>query len=632
MPRSDAITDRFVRSLCARLSEGKRVRRALPIWGRVHIDRPLPFLCVYRRPRAPDLAFEELVNSDASYLLASGDPRLHESLSRLVQTIAKTMVGHFGAFLLLELSSGDVWESPNPKEAARPRPCFRVVAPAGEGSRTLVDSFEGVLSRVKVQKRLAAVEVLRRKECSPRTMRPLIPAATAKTLGCTVMGLHVQPIFRDATGKKLFPQILRELDRGLSAARRQIFFDFICSRTMLRPPHYHALGRRAVVKAVWDVDRRLAEVSNSFDFLLQVTPVNTHEAWRRFQADRYERRPVLRYRPLPVEPVTLKRQLFTIPVERIEDPTLVQLFREKQDELDRKITMLVDIGTPRFIYGSAQTYGGVEDDLLELANQLLDRVPAHTREGPKSGYLDLASLTRLAEAEIAYYRRQYPEAKSTVRVRDDIAGGFMVSRGALLISRHARIPATRVDALLQHEVGTHLLTYHNGRAQPFRQLYSGLAGYEAFQEGLAVLAEYLAGGLNRPRVRLLAARVLAVRRLLDGASFIDVFRELNRTHGFYRRAAFSLTMRVYRGGGLTKDAVYLRGLGQVLDYLGNGGDLSPLFVGKIAAAHVPLISELQWRKVLTAAPLRPRYLDLPDNQKRLEHVRSGLSVLQLCEE
>ncbi len=149
----------------------------------------------------------------------------------------------------------------------------------------------------------------------------------------------------------------------------------------------------------------------------------------------------------------------------------------------------------------------------------------------------------------------------------------MVSRGNLLVSSESRIPASRVEALIQHEVGTHVLTYHNGRAQPLRQLYTGLAGYDALQEGLAVLAEYLVGGLSRPRLRLLAARVVAAAHMIDGATFVETFRELDRTHGFSQRTAFVVTMRTYRGGGLTKDAVYLRGLRQILDYLGNGGRL-----------------------------------------------------------
>ncbi len=75
-----------------------------------------------------------------------------------------------------------------------------------------------------------------------------------------------------------------------------------------------------------------------------------------------------------------------------------------------------------------------------------------------------------------------------------------------------------------------------------------------------MLAEYLVGGLSRPRLRLLAARVLATRHMIDGATFVDTFRELDGLYGFDRRTAFTIAMRIYRGGGLTKDAVYLRGL------------------------------------------------------------------------
>ena len=50
----------------------------------------------------------------------------------------------------------------------------------------------------------------------------------------------------------------------------------------------------------------------------------------------------------------------------------------------------------------------------------------------------------------------------------------MVSNGNLLIGKRLQIPESRVEALIQHEVGTHVLTYVNGRNQPFQQLYCGL--------------------------------------------------------------------------------------------------------------------------------------------------------------
>ncbi len=44
-----------------------------------------------------------------------------------------------------------------------------------------------------------------------------------------------------------------------------------------------------------------------------------------------------------------------------------------------------------------------------------------------------------------------------------------------------------------------------------------------------------------------------------------------------------------------------------------------------------MVKELQWRKVLRDAPLRPRYLEDPGALARLEGVREGRSVLDLID-
>ena len=123
---------------------------------------------------------------------------------------------------------------------------------------------------------------------------------------------------------------------------------------------------------------------------------------------------------------------------------------------------------------------------------------------------------------------------------------------------------------------------------------------------------------------LRAARVAAARWMIDGATFIDCFRELEGTHGFGARTAFVVTMRTYRAGGLTKDAVYLRGLGQILNYLSTGGTLEPLFIGKIAVNHIPIVNELRWRGVLREPPLKPRYMSDPGALERLQRGRRSL--------
>jgi uncharacterized protein (TIGR02421 family) len=159
---------------------------------------------------------------------------------------------------------------------------------------------------------------------------------------------------------------------------------------------------------------------------------------------------------------------------------------------------------------------------------------------------------------------------------------------------------------LQHEIGVHLLTYFNGDAQGLRIFRAGLAGYERTQEGLAVFAEFATGGTGTQRLVLIAARVLAVHAMLDGASFIETFRMLRADTGMDQVAAFGVTLRVFRSGGLSKDAIYLQGLLQVLQHVAGGGELEPFWYGKIAAHHFNVLQELRARGVLRNPACGPR--------------------------
>ena len=150
------------------------------------------------------------------------------------------------------------------------------------------------------------------------------------------------------------------------------------------------------------------------------------------------------------------------------------------------------------------------------------------------------------------------------------------------------------------------------------------------QEALAVFSEYLCGELPGSRLRLLAARVVAAYQMTQGASFTEVYSQLTEEYNFARSTAFNITLRVFRGGGLTKDVVYLKGLIKLLAYLKDGNDFEPFFTGKFSISHMDIIRELNWRKILKPAPLRPRVLDDELAIKRLQRAKSGLSVLDLC--
>lgn len=613
-----------------RLVRDRELRRVLPGGGLVHVDRRVPFLMLYRNfPEVDDPGTEQLVTTEASFLQASWAKADRVDVKRLVQGICELLSGSFGNVLLLE-----VWSRPaahpavRAKEQSPPLPGFRIFQPTTQHDLApLLQVFQRELARRRLMGRIPVVEIVQDPSEFAERVRPVFRLREAEQIPCIQLGLEVEPVYR-MPGEGVYPEPLRALRTALGRAFKYLFYEFAQQYTSHRPRSYHALGRRAVVKAVWAVDSQLDEICSSFDLLMETNPTNTEPLWRAFRKSGFEKLPRLRYRPLPFDAVLIKRKLYAIPVERIEDPTIGHLFREKQAELDRQLTMLGDRGSSRFLLGSIQLYGGVSRSLLRQAEQILEQIPA-VGSGASNGHgLKAADFKERAEAELAYYRSRWEGFTAAARFSNSVIAGLMVSRGNLLIAPGSRTPASRVDALIQHEVGTHLVTYYNGMAQRFTQLRTGFAGYEELQEGLAVIAEYLVGGMTPSRMRILAGRVAGAKMLIDGAGPVDTFRLLCR-YGFGPRPAFNVMLRLYRGGGLTKDAIYLRGLLRILDYLRNGGELEPLFVGKIAAEHIPLVHELTRRGIIAPPKLTPRYLERPESQKRLERLRAGASVIDL---
>ncbi|MFT5358860.1 MAG: hypothetical protein ACI9KE_006101 [Polyangiales bacterium] len=57
-----AVSPESISKFCAQLTRNEPVRRTLPGNGRLHIDRQLPFLCVYRQsPNADDPGTRQLI-------------------------------------------------------------------------------------------------------------------------------------------------------------------------------------------------------------------------------------------------------------------------------------------------------------------------------------------------------------------------------------------------------------------------------------------------------------------------------------------------------------------------------------------------------------------------------------------
>ncbi len=613
------VPDTSVDEIIAELHAGKPIREDFDDGGRLHIDRPLPFLCVHVGGNQ-NCAAREVAAANASYLITSQA----RAAIPIIEAIGSAMIERFGHFIVLDVG-----------ELEQDRLLF-ADAPYLPAFEITVSTTDQPAARSALKAFVTAVESVEVKYRSPRVIEFSLaddPQMSLAALAADfpVVTVRFAPIYRQPESDQVYPELRRRTIANIFDAGLQAVAAFIEATQTLELPTHRALGRQAFVDAVARADRSMDDIAESFDFLLAVTPINADAAWLEFRAGGFQRAPRFLYRPLTIQVGAEKRKLFSIALNSFEDPVLFDLYREKQQELDLQLSMLSAREAPAFVELGRALYGAVEPKLLAVAKDILAKTEIGSRvgEGGSGGSADCYFVESRARAMIENYRRQYSGFEATIDLRDDLPAGLMVSGDCLLISRSTRMARRRVEALLSHEIGVHLLTYINGSAQGLRLFRSGLSGYEGLQEGLAVFAEYLADGLTTGRLRLIAARVVACAAMLDGASFHETFHSLVRDYNFTELAAFNLTLRLYRGGGLAKDAIYLRGLYEVLGHLQKGGSLDPFWMGKISASHFSIMQELNTRGLLKAPQVRPFFLSHVGAERRLERARHGLSPLDL---
>lgn len=586
--------------------------------GRLHLDRKMPFLVVHRLTTghkvASSLARRVALDSPAYLIWTEGEDDA-EALALLSSLAAETVTP--GRSLLV-MGVDDLDQRPADEDSQRLTPFVATVArgPSASESRAcgaLVTALE------KIEIDLRRPEVL---EASGDD-HWLVRALAGQDAEVHWLLVNLPQLHRREDGG-IYPQMAHELAVACGDALLRTACAFLDDGSSRAPVHYRALGRSAFLKTALNIDRKLAAISGSFDLLLSVSPINTSEALERFVADGEGRPPRFHYRPLTVDPDAIKRRLYGLDFTRLEDPLLERLFTDKRHEIDAQLTMLATRNTPSFRPASLFLYGVVSPDLLADARRVLAVTPKRAMRGAAAQATEVAVAARRL---IGSYARQDATFDAQVELRDDVSG-LMVTGRRLLIGSATTMPAARLDALLSHEVSTHLLTYVNGAAQGLSIFRSGLAKYEGIQEGLGVFAEWAVGGLSTVRMRLLAARVVAVDAMQRGAEFMDTYRLLRKECGFSIAGAFGIAARVHRSGGLAKDAIYLEGFRSVIDHVASGLSLMPFWLGKIARGDVPAIEELLQRGLLRPPVFLPEYLERPATMQRIERLKSGLTMDQ----
>ncbi len=398
---------------------------------------------------------------------------------------------------------------------------------------------------------------------------------------------------------------------------------FATSKTNWQSEFKNTLLNNHLDPEVLKIDKELYNLVKDFELLKYVNPINIEKEKIAFFKNKFTVNPSFKYRPINIDPYLLKRKLYSMKADKIEDIEIQKMYENTISAYADKIDLLATLGTKRFFYNSLGYFGSPSDTDLRNARYLLSlpNIDDERKIGKK--------LTA-NDAKIAFEKSfDFYDFKAKVKISKDLAAEAMVlnQQKTVLVNEDAFFSKKELDFLVHHEIGVHMVTTMNSNLQPIKLFNIGTPVNTYTQEGLAVLSEYLSGNLTLKRLRILGLRVIAIDMMVKKKDFKTIFNYITTEYNIDKEEAFMLLTRVFRGGGFTKDFLYLKGFANFYKLWNSGYDLTPLLIGKTSIMHYQTIVEMMERKLLK----KPKYISEallnPQTHKNgtiLEYIVNGL--------
>jgi len=335
-------------------------------------------------------------------------------------------------------------------------------------------------------------------------------------------------------------------------------------------------------------DKKLRSLLQQLTLGQVVKPTNLLEEKKAFLHPRFSRKkksPAFKYKNTPSNWTDFEAVL---PLESMNAPDeVVELYREKQLELDRTKNMFAAVGSERFTQFAIEIFGAPTAEDARQARRVLERLSNVT---PPEGTFLAKDFARLLKVRLGKLGISMDiKLVSSMATKISVDSVFRV----IHLNQNALFAPQEVKRLLVHEIDVHAVRIHNGSYFPWGIFSMGTAGYREAEEGLAVHFEHYSDHLYPFQEKIYAGRCLAVYLSLS-AGFTEVFEEL--LVYFDEETAYTIVERVKRGladtsrsGALTKEFHYFTGPNRVQSFLHAKGNLKMLMGGKIAFKHAKLI-------------------------------------------
>lgn len=413
-----------------------------------------------------------------------------------------------------------------------------------------------------------------------------------------VFATEVKKIYCNEENGETYPLVIDELSEQIKRSIINTSAYFAKQRTNLTVKKKNNLLSSEVNKDLLKIDNQLFNIAKDFEILNLVNPINVDQARKKFVKSKFTENPDFIYRNLSLNPFEFKRKLYNIPVEKISDISLRILYQDIIDSYADKIDIIASIGTDKFLYNSLRYFGEPNKTDIKNAEYILH----------SSLSVDIEEPMNLTSNDV-YHFFKYETDKYGFSCKVEISKKIISkvlnlnNKKTLVIRKDAMFSERSLKALAEHEIGVHMLTTINSRLQPLKIFRLGTPLNTHAQEGLAILSEYLSGNITMQRLQILALRVLTIEKLLQGYDFKQTFSFLMDTKMLSETQAFYMTARIFRGGGFTKDHLYLQGFKDILKFYNTDNNIINLLIGKTSLKYKDIIEEMIERKIF----LPPKY-------------------------
>lgn len=343
-------------------------------------------------------------------------------------------------------------------------------------------------------------------------------------------------------------------------------------------------------KVLRRLDDRLAEIDRQIALLSYINPRNLSEQKTLFLAHP-DASPRFFYREVELDTESLRKELRRLPAV---DHVLYPLYAAKIREIDDKLSLIESRDSADFAELSHSIFGKVTKAAYQEAVSFIKKEADHIipDDSPElEGKKVIDTLREFLDThKLSHWK---------ISLLDESVADIQITKkGSILLKKDAVFRSNRLQALLVHEIGTHVFRYENGRMQPFRLLERGTVGYLRTEEGLAVWNQNQLG-INLGDKKLRPAYLIIAAHMAQKMGFVDLFHFLKSTYNLENDEAWHLCLKVKRGykntdraGAFTKDIIYWTGLKEVETFFKKGGEIADIYLGKISVKDIPLVRSI----------------------------------------